>query len=847
MIGIQALKVTGNTHSLYYDGTVYETGMNNRLALLGDRVLSLALCEIWFHTDHSNGAYASMSSQTVSRAALAVTGEKLGLHLDILAEGSNAMTSDHIAETLEAVMAAVYVDSGYSMKAVKDVIRTLGIDDHFYLKTSEEMKISDIANRPVNQKSHMSPCEQGTIVTDEQNGPVGRKETDAEDVKLPLTRRQKKERQQQMMQRPTKWSDLAPAKVKLNVTHQRSIQTLENWTAQSHLGEKSAMALRALQTCARLVHQGTEPDPMSIFYEIERAEQLSHLAVSEVSTRELHEPRLEEDQEKGVELGARKVEGKKMGVDFGARKEEAAVPGFRAVKESDDAEEKRVNAEAVERSVRMFSIPKVNSFKSTVKHANSKIEVGTETHRKDGDVVQELQHTVTKEEKAEEVYAVNSTPRKRRWRRFSPLSSTATEPSVEVLEQTTVASHMDAWASLDSEVNTKPSVEFATDRPVFESDMDRFVSGILYDGYHADSVGVATLNPTRAEKMINSDPRTTRALIAVANAIQTELAKRTIRVIRQTHFIRLRIRMAGSSSTTARILSVATSNRAAMRRLFEIIVSTAIKDGLRFDSPAWSTFVTNCLERGEKDPVATRKHMWMAKVREELELFGEENLPYRKPDTMQARALDISTGRFIEAKNQLDMLTTEMQERTSERGGQAVTAQSSEVPKILEEAEKALRKTAGMIRGFKGFLSAKQRLHNRSRYLKHFNKAVVSPGATAAPPAAVPSTRTRRHRSVKTDAVHLPRNPSAKTDVKIRRSRVPPRLVFNTSKDNDSKDNDFKDMTYEDEKRERLAIDDAIKRRTYKERRWLSRPPRKHQESRAPPKFFKYSHPIMRV
>lgn len=886
MIGIEALKVTGNAHSLYYDGTVYETGMNNRLALLGDRVLSLALCEIWFHTDHSNGGYAHMSSQTVSRAALAVTGQKLGLHLSILAAGSKIMTSDHIAETFEAVMAAVYVDSGYSMKVVKDVIRTLKMDDHFYLKTPEELKFSDIAKEPVNQKSHTSSCEQGTIVTGEQNGPVGWKETDAKDANLPLTQ------QQQIKQGLTRWAYLAPKNVNLNATHRRSIKVLESWIAQRYLGEKSAMALRALQKYARLVSQGNRPDPMSVFHGIERAEKLGHLAESEVSSSESHEPRLEEAKEKSV--------------NFGASEKDEAFPGFRRlipVKESDDAEEprhkqqtlwrharlpeqgqnrkplntlsevqnvvarsqvvesgkgesespeqglreaeeKRVNTEAVERSLRVFSEPKVSSFKSTVKHANGKVEVGAEMNRNDVNVVQESQHTVAKQEKAEEVYTVESTPHKRPSKRYSSLKSTATEPSVEELEQTTVASHMDAWASLDSEANTKSLVEFAPDRPFLESDMDRFFGGLLYNDYEA--VDAATQNRVmRTENKINSGPRTTKELLSVANGIQAGLVRRTLLVSRQTHLIRLRIRMAASSSTTAQVLPVAEKHisapeRRTMRIVFQAVVSTAMKDGLRFGSPAWRTFVRNSLERGEKDPKAAQKHLWMANIQKEIELFGEENLPHHKPSAVQETASDISTGLFIEAKGQPESPTTELPERTSKGGDQAVTAQSSEVPKILNEAEKALRRTTGMLRRFQAFLGSKQRLHNKSVHLKRVNNAVVSPGAPAAPPATVPSTRNRRYRFATMDAIRLPRNHSAKTDVGIKRSRVPPRLniIGNMSKD----------KTNEDEKRESLAINDAIKRKHRRQRQLLQKSLRKNQEPLAPTtKLLTYSHQVMRV
>jgi hypothetical protein len=51
MTCIEALK---NTNSpLYWNGAIHHADKNNRLALLGDRVLDLVVCEIWFATEHS--------------------------------------------------------------------------------------------------------------------------------------------------------------------------------------------------------------------------------------------------------------------------------------------------------------------------------------------------------------------------------------------------------------------------------------------------------------------------------------------------------------------------------------------------------------------------------------------------------------------------------------------------------------------------------------------------------------------------------------------------------------------------------------------------------------------------
>jgi hypothetical protein len=51
---IAALKLFNAGGPIYHDGITYTVDKNNRLALLGDRVLSLVVCQIWFQTEHSN-------------------------------------------------------------------------------------------------------------------------------------------------------------------------------------------------------------------------------------------------------------------------------------------------------------------------------------------------------------------------------------------------------------------------------------------------------------------------------------------------------------------------------------------------------------------------------------------------------------------------------------------------------------------------------------------------------------------------------------------------------------------------------------------------------------------------
>jgi dsRNA-specific ribonuclease len=182
MTCLNALKIS--TYPLYYDGTVYTIGGNRRLALLGDRVLSLVLCEIWFQTEHSNREYGLMSSETVSRAALAITGRAIGLNQSMLVPNDNKSSrlknwKDHIAEAFEAVLGAVYVDSNYDIKAVKAIISKLRLDDHQFLKTHAKVDIAQITTvlpQSVDEQAVMSASPTSTAVNDVQDSTTTEKQ-----------------------------------------------------------------------------------------------------------------------------------------------------------------------------------------------------------------------------------------------------------------------------------------------------------------------------------------------------------------------------------------------------------------------------------------------------------------------------------------------------------------------------------------------------------------------------------------------------------------------------------------------------------------------------------------------
>lgn len=54
---VEALKVTTSNSPLFFKGIIHKVKQNNRLALLGDRVLSMVLCGIWYSTGYSPGVF----------------------------------------------------------------------------------------------------------------------------------------------------------------------------------------------------------------------------------------------------------------------------------------------------------------------------------------------------------------------------------------------------------------------------------------------------------------------------------------------------------------------------------------------------------------------------------------------------------------------------------------------------------------------------------------------------------------------------------------------------------------------------------------------------------------------
>ncbi len=107
-------------HRSYLQKLPSGTHSNERLEFLGDAVLSLIVAE-YLHARFPNaeeGELTKTRSRLVNRRALATYGKTLGIAEFILLSPSAAQSMDHgsdaiIADAVEALIAATYLDSGF--------------------------------------------------------------------------------------------------------------------------------------------------------------------------------------------------------------------------------------------------------------------------------------------------------------------------------------------------------------------------------------------------------------------------------------------------------------------------------------------------------------------------------------------------------------------------------------------------------------------------------------------------------------------------------------------------------------------------------------------------------------
>lgn len=123
---------------------------NERLEFLGDSILNMLIGEFLFrhYTDVQEGELTKLRSRLVNRKALIVGAHQIGLEDFILVNTSaeQALKKGNrsiLADTFEAIIAAIYLDSGLSLEPVKRFLeRTLLLPETFeeILQTDENYK-----------------------------------------------------------------------------------------------------------------------------------------------------------------------------------------------------------------------------------------------------------------------------------------------------------------------------------------------------------------------------------------------------------------------------------------------------------------------------------------------------------------------------------------------------------------------------------------------------------------------------------------------------------------------------------------------------------------------------------
>ncbi|KAH2035403.1 hypothetical protein KXW27_003641 [Aspergillus fumigatus] len=121
----EALRSAG---ALALTGRAHRSDGNKDLAQVGDAVLQLILVMDGYEAKGSRGYINQIVSSTASNPNLAQVGFKAGLESVILINPSQASVSPGVmAQTVEAILGAVYLDSQMDVQAVRAVMASLSL------------------------------------------------------------------------------------------------------------------------------------------------------------------------------------------------------------------------------------------------------------------------------------------------------------------------------------------------------------------------------------------------------------------------------------------------------------------------------------------------------------------------------------------------------------------------------------------------------------------------------------------------------------------------------------------------------------------------------------------------
>lgn len=135
---------------------------NERLEFLGDAALEISICTFLYKTfpEYTEGQLSKLKSVVVSQPILALCAKELNLGKYIVFGPSQNTTNGreneaHLADTLEAVIASIYLDGGlkfarcFVLKILEDKIRQLAQDEIKYdYKTALQEQWQSTAHQP---------------------------------------------------------------------------------------------------------------------------------------------------------------------------------------------------------------------------------------------------------------------------------------------------------------------------------------------------------------------------------------------------------------------------------------------------------------------------------------------------------------------------------------------------------------------------------------------------------------------------------------------------------------------------------------------------------------------------
>ncbi|EMD67299.1 hypothetical protein GGP41_007213 [Bipolaris sorokiniana] len=101
---------------------------NKRLALLGDSVLKEVILEPWYSSEKSTEEGNNRVRDLCRNTKLSQVAQESGIssHITLNPCQQGRVSQETAASTVEALVGAVYLDSGKDISKVKDVLETIG-------------------------------------------------------------------------------------------------------------------------------------------------------------------------------------------------------------------------------------------------------------------------------------------------------------------------------------------------------------------------------------------------------------------------------------------------------------------------------------------------------------------------------------------------------------------------------------------------------------------------------------------------------------------------------------------------------------------------------------------------